>query len=262
MAAPGLLQTDSGLNPRQQDLEIPSLNTGIDFIALYRALGCRPECTPEELKRAYRRRVSELHPDRTGDGTESEEALKLLNLGYAAALEFHRSHGRFPAAAPSPRGGSGSATHTRRTHLENIPLRHDAGEEEPVHRSSLWLRLLLLGVLAAFIVSQVATCDGSDALASVGEAQGAVDARAVGVGAHGHLQLGMLPGEVLSLLGAPAETTEGGGLWVYGPSWVRVTCGQVVDWYSSPLRTLAASRAHPGPDDARRDYLPRTDCRG
>ena len=77
------------------------MSAQIDFLALYRELGIDPDCAPEALKRAYRRRVSELHPDRSGEGVAGEEALKSLNLGYAAALEFFHVHGRFPGASAS-----------------------------------------------------------------------------------------------------------------------------------------------------------------
>lgn len=78
------------------------MSAQIDFLALYRELGIDPTCSPEAFKHAYRRRVSELHPDRGSEGHAGEEALKVLNLGYAAALEFFQAHGRFPGAPPAP----------------------------------------------------------------------------------------------------------------------------------------------------------------
>ena len=43
------------------------MSAQIDFLALYRELGIDPTCSPEAFKHAYRRRVSELHPDRGSD---------------------------------------------------------------------------------------------------------------------------------------------------------------------------------------------------
>lgn len=64
-----------------------------DFTSLYASLGVDPDCDVETLKRLFRRRIAELHPDR---GAElSEEKLMLL---YLEALRFHRRHGRFPGA--------------------------------------------------------------------------------------------------------------------------------------------------------------------
>ena len=64
-----------------------------DFTSLYASLGVDPDCDVETLKRLFRRRIAELHPDR--GATLSEEELMLL---YLEALRFHRRHGRFPGA--------------------------------------------------------------------------------------------------------------------------------------------------------------------
>lgn len=241
------------------------MNAGIDFIALYRELGIQPECSPDEFKRAYRKRVSELHPDRFGDGTDSEEALKTLNSAYAVALDFHRMHGRFPGAAPPPRDGNAStrtvASVPRPEAIGQEATRREPAREDepPPHRSSAWMRLLLLSLLIVFVASQLELCNGDDT-ASGEEASQRPHATTTRPQPIARLQLGMLPGEVMSILGVPTETSEHGELWMYGPSWVRVSCGQVADWYSSPLKPLAASRAHPGPDDAREGYGPRVGC--
>src|SRR5690606_27338831 len=71
-----------------------------DFIALYSELGIEPDCSVDELRMAYRRRVADLHPDR--GGVAGEDELKSLNLRYASALEFHRHYGRLPRAPPVP----------------------------------------------------------------------------------------------------------------------------------------------------------------
>src|SRR3546814_6602739 len=51
--------------------------------------------------------------------------------------------------------------------------------------------------------------------------------------------------DVVALLGQPVSRELGGTHWQYGSSWVRFECAQVVDWYSSPLHPLKASRSSP-----------------
>src|SRR3546814_18999640 len=51
--------------------------------------------------------------------------------------------------------------------------------------------------------------------------------------------------DVVALLGHPVSRELGGTHWQYGSSWVRFECAQVVDWYSSPLHPLKASRSSP-----------------
>ncbi|MGG6462861.1 hypothetical protein [Solilutibacter silvestris] len=85
-----------------------------DFTSLYASLGVDPDCDVETLKRLFRRRIAELHPDR--GATLSEEELMLL---YLEALRFHRRHGRFPGARV--RGGNT----IRLAAIEPRPLRHE-----------------------------------------------------------------------------------------------------------------------------------------
>jgi hypothetical protein len=236
------------------------MDGGTDFIAFYRELGIAPECTPEELKRAYRRRVSGLHPDRVGDRGGGEEALKSLNLGYAAALEFHRTHGRFPGAASNRSAPSASRSMVRESHRDRTV---DTAGDDDAPRHPRWLLLALVLLLVILVASQLMD---SDATSDAGE--GTAPAAFAGAPTHGverkaplaSLQVGMLPGEVLALVGAPMETHDDGRHWLYGPSWVRVVCGQLTDWYSSPLKPLAGSRTRPGLADVRDDYRPKAHC--
>ena len=50
---------------------------------------------------------------------------------------------------------------------------------------------------------------------------------------------------VLELQGEPHEMQ--GQRWHYGPSWIEFRCGQVVDWYSSPLAPLAVGSPRAAP---------------
>ena len=73
-----------------------------DFVALYNELGLDAECSMQLFKHAYRRRVMQLHPDHQRHPADVAR-LQRLNRMYAAALEFHRAHGRLPGASrPTP----------------------------------------------------------------------------------------------------------------------------------------------------------------
>jgi len=232
------------------------MNDGADFLALYEELGVGPECDPDAFKRAYRRRVSGLHPDRVGDAPGAEDTLKTLNYAYSAALEFHRAHGRFPGtvvkAPPSAR-------------TDVVHAGYDAVDGESAGRRARWRMAAWLGLLvalAALLLS--ADDDGGDAPRATAPDAARAAARTTvlkGPVADGPvLKLGMSPEEVMAVIGPPFSRDDTGQQWLYGASWVRVACGQLVDWYSSPLQPLKVANYRPGPDDAIADFRPRRHC--
>lgn len=236
------------------------MNAQIDFFALYRELRIDPDCSPEAFKHAYRRRVSELHPDRSGRGMRGEEALKSLNLGYAAALEFFHAHGRFPGAPASPgQSPRRPAPGPPAPQVQPSPVQEPSPDpgvpgQVAARRQRRWLSILLVALVVLVLGSQLAGRDGDDGVDGAPSADAApapirpAQARAP-VPAHadaGSLGIGMWAEEVLEVLGAPTDTSEDGRFWHYGPSWVRLSCREVVDWYSSPLKPLGLSSMHPG----------------
>ena len=79
-------------------------NEPTDFLRLYQELGLVPGASLEDLRRAYRRRVSELHPDRSGQSCTASlpgaaERLQRITVLYGAATQFYRQHGRLPASS-------------------------------------------------------------------------------------------------------------------------------------------------------------------
>src|SRR5690606_12926058 len=92
-ASPGVLRTGARMSGSTQ-----ATSPAPDFTRLYAQLRVAPGCGLAAFKQAYRRRVADLHPDRPAVRPRDPDVLKALNLGYAAALDFHRAHGRLPGA--------------------------------------------------------------------------------------------------------------------------------------------------------------------
>ena len=76
-----------------------------DFSLLYSELELPPDCTLDEFRRAYHRRITALHPDHNGGDPPSPEAqavLARLISTYVAVKRFHRQYGRMPGAPTRP----------------------------------------------------------------------------------------------------------------------------------------------------------------
>jgi hypothetical protein len=126
-----------------------------DLTLLYTELGLEPNCSLEQFQLAYRRRISELQPNRVAGGPQSPETAHLLRdlIGlYTTASRFHRRYGRLPGAAPH-RFGTGPLA---RASLQQTYVAYSArpSENRPAPSSRIALALaialliLLFGLLA------------------------------------------------------------------------------------------------------------------
>lgn len=218
------------------------MSADTDFAALYRELGVRPECGLDEFRRAYRRRVAHIHPDRHAGADMLD--LQRLNVLYDAAVRFEREHGRLPGAAAPRSAGPGE----RSSAAASAPDGRVRDAASPSRRASglLYGLVALLAVLATLLWSRSRE---EQADPSVAPLPATVLPSPAGDIAHPMLTLGRSPDEVIDIAGQPVLIE--GDRWLYGPSWVRFECLEVADWYSSPLRPLGAATARPAPLDKR-----------
>ena len=205
-----------------------------DFVALYDELGLDAECGMDDFKRAYRRRVAQLHPDHP-DNSFDISRLQRLNRLYAAAIEFQRTHGRLPGAI------------RRAVEIpDDAPL---ASNDAPAHDASSlsgspshWRYVLLVALLGLVLyglsIQEPAT--------TVPDAVEPTDAPTQDLRrpvSEQLLAIGMDGKQVRRIQGEPYNSHE--QRWEYGPSWILFDCGKVVDWYSSPLHPLQVRNASP-----------------
>ncbi len=214
-----------------------------DFIDLYKILGLNPDCELAEFKRAYRRRVLVLHPDRRGHASTDKiaiERLQQLTALYGAAMEFQRQHGRLPGA--------------RRERQARVnpdrPIHHEACDRPP---RGLRRLSVLLAVSAALWILWSATPPSSPASTPAEDTVPTVPVPAPaayddGLSARNRaiplLARGMTASAVRTLEGTPLIINA--NRWEYGPSWILFKNDLVTDWYSSPVRPLkGTSQAQP-----------------
>lgn len=118
-----------------------------DFSLLYSELNLPPDCSLEDFKCAYRRRIAELHPDRTGgdpSSPEAQAALPALFSTYVAVTRFHRRYGRMPGGLVAVHGSRSVQAASR----SSLPISVPAGDEsERPARSTVRLVILFIALM-------------------------------------------------------------------------------------------------------------------
>jgi hypothetical protein len=167
---------------------------------------------------------------------------------YTSAMEFHKQHGRLPGEAsiyrpdPTPR-----------------PQTPPQPEAAPKHSS--WLLTVLL-VLAALIVGWILGAverdgDGGDEQSSSKPAVPPVtfvvdtESGPAPIPKIVRIRVGMDSDRVVEIEGQPVTTAK--DRWEYGPSWIAFHCGEVLDWYSSPLRPLKVESMQAPAEDVEKE---------
>lgn len=232
-----------------------------DFTAMYRELGVDATCSLADLRAAWRRRVSKLHPDQ-GGSAEDTGRLQELNRRYDAALDFHARFGRLPGAPAAgtlaPASTDPAADRAPDRSWRRADADHDTqgtagfGAVARYFVAVSLIAVLLLGwrlIDRAAAETDRATDQAGDAapVVAAGPSTAADTAMAKTVAA------GQDKDTVRHILGEPLDMHA--LRWHYGPSWVDFRCDRVAGWYSSPLRPLrtATAQLEAPPADTRCD---------
>jgi hypothetical protein len=188
-----------------------------------RRLGLAPGATPDSLKPAWRRAVSQLHPDRHGEQADRE--LADVNAAFQRLQAFLREHGRLPGSLdqnrPSP-APVRSAGH--RWALGALGI--------AVAAVVLWPQAETTGIEPS-LTAPTRAAEPSTPTAPApdpGDPAAPIGRRAE------RIELGLSAADVERLAGPPMFRSR--ERWEYGPSEIRFTDGLVSGWYSSPLRPL------------------------
>ena len=232
--------TASGSGQRSADLSCSKgddLANETDFLDLYRRLKLSPGCELLEFKQAYRRHVALLHPDRPAAAhldARAAELLQQLTAQYGAAMEFQRRHGRLPGAVAAPRRAASEET--------TVPIPcHPLAPSDVARRSHTKILVLLAVVATGTLLWSIAPLSSLPETALIPEPVNEVsqpESLASQV-----LSLGMSAESVRAIEGDPEAVHD--GRWEYGPSWISFDHDEVVDWHSSPLRSLKTTSSRP-----------------
>ncbi|MBD8524852.1 hypothetical protein [Pseudomarimonas arenosa] len=203
----------------------------MDYAADFAALSCAPGCDVDTLERAWRRAISQWHPDRASSEQQAafSERLHQANAAYRRLREFHRIHRRLPGGGASRPSMPG----VERLSAQTAPTVTEAAG--PSRKRWLWAGGLL-GLAALWaILGHSERRDEPVRAARVGQVDAATELA--------QIELGSAREQVLATLGKPILIVD--GRWEYGPSYIEFDNDRVSNWYSSPLRPLPVAAQRP-----------------
>ena len=215
-----------------------------DFLSDYAALGATVGCDIEELKRCYRRKMRELHPDlnpQLANEPQAQEALRDLTRAYRHLTDFHREHDRLPGSRP-PMGPRAAAPRAPE------PAEQPTRAVRPRRRT--WIVVAALAFAGIGFYAWLQPPDegeaGLDSAAAVPTPEAVKPPpaprrpRVMRDPLLADLDRGIRVGDsklvVRAILGPPVIGND--EVWEYGPSHVTFKNGVVTGWFNSPLKPI------------------------
>ena len=244
------------------------MSSSSDFARLYGALGCKPGCTWEEVRKGYRRQAQAWHPDRFPEASperaEAEKRIVLINRAYQALAAYWKRFGDLPGQVTeqqkAERAKSRVRKRTPRPKSRSQPITvvrqtETAKTAHPSHNQSISLVTLVFLCIAVYgflywksgqpldgalhssgsrLESHSYTTPTSHEIPDlVHDEEGQI-----------YFTVGSTMSKVHELQGIP--TRMEGQTWYYGDSKVHFVDGLVASWESSPNNPLYALQTFNG----------------
>lgn len=216
--------------------------------ALYSVLGLQPDCSWDELRKAYRRQSRQWHPDRYALPSEHKfatERMKAINHAYAELSRFHNVHGRLPSDTDLPGNEEPKSPRSPQA-AARAPSRPEPANDHPgpswtyaperartKSRFSIRLTAVVVGlaVVYGYVVYHSSPSVDDPELNGIPEFSHDGDTAGISVGA--------TQNQVVAAQGRPDEIH--GSVWHFGNSRVFFVDGVVNGWDERPDSPLQLS---------------------
>lgn len=145
------------------------------YAECYKILKVKPDCSWEELRKAYKLQIQKWHPDRFEDGSAEKQAadekIRYINSAYQQLSDYHRQQGQLPTAEkpaePPAQRKSKSEAPTTNKHSTNgqfTAQTDTSGLGKPGKASSkfrIFITLVAVATFSYILLSQNPTEDSS-----------------------------------------------------------------------------------------------------
>jgi len=229
-----------------------------DWARYYAALDCHTDASWQEVRRAYRSKIKQWHPDHSQDSPArakvAEEQSKTINAAYKSLAAYYKKNGFLPLPETREITDSDSGASVLKTRPET-PFEYSESAAPPYSQqqtpNTTHRRFTVFAILVAAVLTYYFLEDDSSHTArttqsvAITKAEKQIDQsiqnhqHPSSLALHQYFTIGSSVGELYSIQGIPTRTE--GDVWYYGKSRVLLAHGRVVSWDESPSDPLHAN---------------------